>query len=83
MRTRFCNYAAHAEHFNTYGYDMIGHGFTEKPDKVWSTIEYAEHLKDFMDAMKIEKASLLGLSLGSWVATKFASLIPSAWTRLR
>ena len=86
----FCNYAAHAEHFNTYGYDMIGHGFTEKPDKVRSTIEYAEHLKDFMDAMKIEKASLLGLSLGSWVATKFASLYPervdkvtmiSAWGR--
>jgi 2-hydroxy-6-oxonona-2,4-dienedioate hydrolase len=86
----FCNLAPHAEHFNTYGYDMVGHGFSDKPDRVRSTVEYANHLKDFMDAMKIEKASLLGLSLGSWVATKFASLYPervekvtmlSAWGR--
>jgi 2-hydroxy-6-oxonona-2,4-dienedioate hydrolase len=86
----FCNIASHAQHFNTFGYDMIGHGFSEKPDRVRSTLEYAEHLKDFMDAMKIEKASLLGLSLGSWVATKFAALYPlrvdkvtmvSAWGR--
>jgi 2-hydroxy-6-oxonona-2,4-dienedioate hydrolase len=73
----FCNIASHGQYFNTFGYDMIGHGFSEKPDRTRSTVEYAEHLKDFMDAMKIEKASLLGLSLGSWVATKFAALYPS------
>ncbi|SFI95055.1 alpha/beta hydrolase [Bradyrhizobium sp. Gha] len=86
----YCNLAAHAEHFDTYGYDMIGHGFSGKPDRARSTVEYAEHLRAFMDAMSIEKASLLGLSLGSWVATKFASMYPervekvtmlSAWGR--
>jgi 2-hydroxy-6-oxonona-2,4-dienedioate hydrolase len=86
----YCNLVAHAEHFDTYGYDMIGHGFSGKPDRARSTVEYAEHLRSFMDAMSIEKASLLGLSLGSWVATKFAAMYPervekvtmvSAWGR--
>ncbi|MDN4984304.1 alpha/beta hydrolase [Bradyrhizobium sp. WYCCWR 13022] len=86
----YCNIADHAQHFDTYGYDMVGHGFSDKPDKPRSTVEYAEHLLAFMDAMSIEKASLLGLSLGSWVATKFAAMYPdrvekvtmvSAWGR--
>ena len=89
-RNLYCNLVAHAEHFDTYGYDMIGHGFSGKPDRARSTVEYAEHLRSFMDAMSIEKASLLGLSLGSWVATKFAAMYPervekvtmvSAWGR--
>jgi pimeloyl-ACP methyl ester carboxylesterase len=86
----FVNLGPHSEHFNTYAFDMVGHGFTEKPNKVFEITDYAEHLKAFMDAMKIEKASILGLSLGSWVATKFAALYPdrvnkvtmvSAWGR--
>lgn len=87
----FCNLPAHAEHFNTYGFDLVGHGFSEKPEqKAYNIIDYVEHLKSFMDAMGIERASLFGLSLGSWVATKFAALYPervnkvtmvSAWGR--
>jgi pimeloyl-ACP methyl ester carboxylesterase len=86
----FCNIEAHARHFSTYAYDMVGHGFSEKPDKVYSLDVYVEHLKDFLDAMNLDRVSFMGLSLGSWVAAKFAARYPdrvakvtmiSAWGR--
>ncbi|OAF19175.1 hypothetical protein AXW67_37545 [Bradyrhizobium neotropicale] len=70
---------------------MLGHGFTDKPNRLITTAEYVNHLKNFMDALKIDKASFLGISLGSWVATKLAANHPdrvdkvtmvSAWGRL-
>jgi 2-hydroxy-6-oxonona-2,4-dienedioate hydrolase len=72
----FANLGPHAAHFNTYAFDMIGHGFSEKPGRTLAVSDYVEHLKNFMDTMGIEKASFLGISLGSWVATKFATLFP-------
>lgn len=86
----FANFPVLAEHFNTFAIDMIGHGFTDKPDKPILISDYVTHLESFMDAMKIEKASFLGVSLGSWVTTKLAARSPnrvekvtmvSAWGR--
>lgn len=86
----FGNLRVNAEHFSTYAYDMVGHGFSDKPDKTHQVSDYVEHLKNFMDAMGIAKASFMGVSLGSWVSTKFATLYPervekvtmiSAWGR--
>ncbi|TFE38063.1 alpha/beta hydrolase [Paraburkholderia dipogonis] len=68
----FANFAEHAKYFDTYAIDMLGHGYTDKPDRLMTTAEYVNHVKNFMDAMKIDKASFLGLSLGSWVSTKVA-----------
>ncbi len=69
----FClNIAAHAEHFHCFAFDMIGSGLTDKPDFDYETQHYVKHLCDFMDAMKIGRASLIGLSLGARVASKFA-----------
>ncbi|KWV48525.1 hypothetical protein AS156_18850 [Bradyrhizobium macuxiense] len=86
----FGNIRAHAAHFNTFAFDMLGHGLTAKPDKVLEVSDYVAHLKNFMDEMQIAQASFIGVSLGSWVATKFATLYPdrvakvtmiSAWGR--
>lgn len=87
----FANFPEHAKYFDTYAIDMLGHGFTDKPDRLMTTAEYVNHVKNFMDAMGIEKASFVGLSLGSWVSTKLAAKYPervekvsmlSAWGRL-
>ena len=69
----FClNVAAHAEHFHCFAFDMIGSGLTDKPDFDYETQHYVKHLCDFMDAMKIGRANLIGLSLGARVASRFA-----------
>lgn len=86
----FANLKAHAAHFNTFAIDMLGHGFTDKPDRILEVSDYVAHLKGFMDEMDIARASFLGVSLGSWVATRLATLHPdrvgkvtmvSAWGR--
>jgi 2-hydroxy-6-oxonona-2,4-dienedioate hydrolase len=66
------NVAAHAEHFHCYAFDMIGSGLTDKPDYHYETQHYVKHLYDFMDAVKVERASMIGLSLGARVASRFA-----------
>jgi 2-hydroxy-6-oxonona-2,4-dienedioate hydrolase len=69
----FClNVAAHVEHFHCFAFDMIGSGLTDKPDFDYETQHYVKHLCDFMDAMKIGRANLIGLSLGARVASRFA-----------
>lgn len=69
----FClNIAPHAEHFHCFAFDMIGSGLTDKPDFDYETPHYVKHVCDFMDAMKIERASVIGLSLGARVASRFA-----------
>jgi pimeloyl-ACP methyl ester carboxylesterase len=69
----FCaNIAPHAEHFNCFAFDMIGSGLTDKPPFDYETPHYVKHLSDFMDAMSIDRASLIGLSLGARVGARFA-----------
>jgi len=65
-----------AKHFDCYAIDMIGCGYTDKPDVPYETAFYGEHAKNFMDTMGIEKANLIGCSLGSWVAARMALNYP-------
>ncbi|WP_258000287.1 alpha/beta fold hydrolase [Bacillus sp. Marseille-P3661] len=71
------NIAEHAKDFHVYAIDMIGHGFTDKPtDEDYTIPYYVNHLLQFMDELKIEKASISGESLGGWVGAWFASEYP-------
>ena len=66
------NIAPHAEHFNCIAFDMIGSGMTGKPDYDYETEHYVKHVADFFKATGIDKASIIGLSLGARVASRFA-----------
>ncbi len=66
------NLGAHAEHFNCYAFDMIGSGFSDKPDIDYEIPVYAEHVRNFMTTMGLERATIIGVSLGAWVACRFA-----------
>ena len=66
------NLLPHAEKFRTIALDMVGHGFSEKPDHDYEISHYVQHLLDFLDAMGIKKAHVHGESLGGWIVAQFA-----------
>jgi 2-hydroxy-6-oxonona-2,4-dienedioate hydrolase len=76
------NLGALAQHFDCYAIDMVGSGFSDKPDRPYEISEYVSHLRAFMDAMQLEQAALVGCSLGSWVGARFALTHPQRVTRL-
>jgi 2-hydroxy-6-oxonona-2,4-dienedioate hydrolase len=76
------NIAAHAEHFDVYAIDMLGHGYTDKPDFDYEVPRYVAHLAGFFDAVGLERASLSGESLGGWVASHFAVTHPARVDKL-
>jgi 2-hydroxy-6-oxonona-2,4-dienedioate hydrolase len=73
----FCaNLEAHARHFNCLALDMIGSGFSDKPDKDYEIADYVTHILAFMDAIGVTRASFIGVSLGAWIAARLASSRP-------
>lgn len=79
----FCaNYADYAQHFRVIGIDMLGCGLTDKPDHDYLIKDYAGHVCGFMDAMSIDRAMLVGVSLGSWVAAALALAHPERIEKL-
>jgi pimeloyl-ACP methyl ester carboxylesterase len=71
-----------SEHFNCYAIDMVGCGYTDKPDVDYGINVYVDHIRRFMDAMGIEKATFMGVSMGSWISTRFALTYPDRVTGL-
>lgn len=61
-----------SEHFYCVAYDMVGNGFSDKPDRPYDTFAYVAHLKAVLAALGIERTSVMGSSLGSWVAARYA-----------
>ena len=49
-------------------YDVRGHGDSERGAAQFSIPQFADDLFFFMDALKIEKALLVGLSMGGYIA---------------
>jgi 2-hydroxy-6-oxonona-2,4-dienedioate hydrolase len=76
------NLGPHGRYFRTYSIDMIGHGWTDKPDVPMEIPLYVDHVRRFLDAMKIDRAHISGESLGGWVAARFALLHPDRVDRL-
>lgn len=70
------NIPAHASRYRCHAIDMLGHGFTGKPDYPYEIPRYVEHLVAYMDACGIARAHLVGESLGGWVAAWLASERP-------
>jgi len=62
--------------YRVHAIDMLGHGYTAKPDYDMEIPRYVEHLTNYLDACGIERANLAGESLGGWVAAWLASETP-------
>ncbi|WP_367651409.1 alpha/beta fold hydrolase [Cupriavidus basilensis] len=76
------NIAEYARHFRVLAIDMVGAGWTDKPDYPYTPNVYVKHLRGFMDALGIERAALVGNALGSTVAVYFAKRWPERVRRL-
>ncbi|WP_072803187.1 alpha/beta fold hydrolase [Rhodococcoides yunnanense] len=70
------NLAAHAPYYECHAIDMLGHGYTGKPDYPYEIPRYVDHLVAYMDAVGLSKAHLVGESLGGWVAAYLATELP-------
>jgi pimeloyl-ACP methyl ester carboxylesterase len=66
-----------SEKFEVFAVDFLGHGLTDGLDRVPSKEDYVKHLVGFMDSAGIEKAHLVGESLGGWLAFWTALLEPT------
>lgn len=76
------NLGAHASDFDVWAIDMLGHGWTHKPDHDLEISHYVDHVLAVMDTLGIERASLSGESLGGWVASRLAADHPHRVDRL-
>lgn len=69
----FCaNYETLAAQYHILGIDMLGCGYTDKPDFDYQITDYAHHALAFLDAKAVTRAAVIGVSLGSWVAARMA-----------
>ena len=62
-----------------YAVDMLGFGRSDKPPLEYSIETFVEFLEGFMRQAGIPKATLVGLSLGGWIAAEFATFEGRKW----
>jgi 4,5:9,10-diseco-3-hydroxy-5,9,17-trioxoandrosta-1(10),2-diene-4-oate hydrolase len=70
------NVSSLAESYRVYAPDLIGYGLSDKPDVKYSIDYYIDFLDNFMQEMEIEKASLIGHSLGGGIALGYILRFP-------
>lgn len=76
------NVLEHGRHFQVHAIDMLGHGFTGKPDRPYEMDDYVGHVLAYMDAAGIRRAHFSGESLGGWVAAWLAAKHPERVGRM-
>lgn len=73
--------AEYAKHFTCYTVDLRGAGQTDKPDGPYTTELFADDVAGFMTEAGIERAHVMGLSLGAatgiWLAAKHPDRVRS------
>ena len=62
--------------YHVYAVDLRGHGNSDRPATGYSLQEMANDVLAFMDAMKLDRAVVLGHSAGGLVAQKVAATAP-------
>ncbi len=68
--------------YRAVGLDLRGHGDSDKPECCYDMEDFARDLLLFMDALKLDKANLVGHSMGSFIAQSFAARNPGRVGRL-
>jgi pimeloyl-ACP methyl ester carboxylesterase len=68
--------------YHAFALDQRGHGDSEKPACCYRQIDFANDVVAFMDALHIHKATVVGHSMGSFIAQKVALIAPSRVEKL-
>jgi pimeloyl-ACP methyl ester carboxylesterase len=61
-----------AEHYDVLAPDLLGHGESAKPHGDYSLGAYANVMRDLLEALGMERATIVGHSLGGGIAMQFA-----------
>jgi pimeloyl-ACP methyl ester carboxylesterase len=62
--------------------DLLGHGDSDKPRGDYSIAAYANGMRDLLSVLDIERATVVGHSLGGGIALQFAYQFPERCERL-
>ena len=76
------NFGPHSAHFWTVAFDLIGHGWTDKPDVQYQIPDYGRHVLAVLKSLGRSSALMSGESLGGWVATWLAVHHPETVEKL-
>jgi 2-hydroxy-6-oxonona-2,4-dienedioate hydrolase len=76
------NIGPFSEHYRTIAFDLVGNGFSDRPDYGYEIPLYVKHTLAVMDALGVSKASFGGTSMGSWIAAAIALEHPERVERL-
>lgn len=71
-----------AQDFTVVAPDLLGHGQSAKPRADYSVAAYANGMRDLLEVLGIERATVVGHSLGGGVAAQFAYQYPERCERL-
>lgn len=71
-----------AEKFHVIIPDQIGFGTSDKPVINYRVRTYVDFLNEFYKQLKIERATLVGHSMGGWIAATFTIVFPEKVDRL-
>jgi len=68
--------------YHVYALDQIGFGHSDKPLLEYKIATFSDFLHGFMQSQKLAKATLVGNSLGGWIAIDFAVQHPDMVEKL-
>lgn len=77
------NIPALAEHFRVLALDLMGFGFSDRPpDAEYFLVSQAQLVRNFLARLGVERAAVLGHSMGGAVAMRLAANFPERVGRL-
>jgi len=68
--------------YKVYALDLLGHGYSDRPRIEYRPETYINFLKDFMDGVGVQRATLIGNSMGGGIAWAAAALFPERVKKL-
>ena len=71
-----------AQRYTVIAPDLLGHGRSDKPRADYSVAAYANGMRDLLSVLDIERATIVGHSLGGGVAMQFTYQFPQLVERL-
>jgi pimeloyl-ACP methyl ester carboxylesterase len=71
-----------AQGFHVYAPDLLGYGRSATPDVPYSISLEEKTVVDFMETMKIDRADVVGWSMGGWIALRLTVDYPKLVERL-
>jgi len=71
-----------AQSFHVFAPDIPGYGLTERPNWMRDMSDYILYFRDLLDQLDLDKALVVGHSLGGWMAAELALWYPERLEKL-